>query len=569
MTKESIGGRAGERLRLRPWQRALLDALLTEARDGRLLYRTGLIGIARKNGKSAWSASLGLFGLFFGDQGYEVYSCAGDRDQARIVFNTAKAMVEMDPELRERCRVMRDAIVVNETQAIYRVLSSDAPRQEGLSPNLVIFDEVHVQPNDELWNVMELASGARHEPLMLGITTAGVRTDTRGEESLCYRLYQHGIDVAKGIAHDPTFFFAWWEPVLGAEADHRDPRTWAEANPGLGDIVSEADFYSTLARTPEPEFRTKRTNVFVTSQQAWLPYGAWDACEVQGRQLREGERVVLGFDGSYNNDSTALVACRVGRKPYVQTLRIWERPQDVPDWTVPIEEVENAIRAACAYYRVQEIECDPARWARSLQKLASEGLPIVEFPQTPERMVPATQRFYEAVMNKTVAHGNDPVLAKHLGNCVLKVTERGSRIVKVTKSAPAKIDAAVATVMAFFRAAGPATPAAGFLAAWRRELNPEEILDVDDPTPHATAAPPKKWTPKDYLLGPGAKMPTPALQCQHRWSPFPPQNCLRCTIPRAKWLEYLKEREEQHVAETKSKPTPQSPSEVTPYARGY
>jgi phage terminase large subunit-like protein len=167
--------------------------------------------------------------------------------------------------------------------------------------------------------------------------------------------------------------------------------------------------------------------------------------------------VVLGFDGSFNNDSTALVvvSCPQGEddKPYVDVVAAWEKPSDAGnEWSVPIFDVEDEIRKACRRWQVREIVCDPFRWARTYQVLEDEGLPVVEFPQSPARMIPATQRFYEAVLNKTLAHSGDPRLARHLSNCVLRTDSRGSRLSKDAKHSPRKIDLAVSAVMALERA---------------------------------------------------------------------------------------------------------------------
>ena len=453
MTKDSFAAPAGELLRMRGWQRHMLRHVFARREDSRLRHRQALVGVARKNGKSALGAAIGLGGLMLGPQGGEVYSCAGDREQARVVFGTARRMVELDPELSELLKLYRDAIEFPKTGSVYRVLSAEAYTKEGLNPHLVLFDEVHVQPNRDLWDVMALAMGARVEPLMLGITTAGVRTDSSGGDSLCYQLYQHGRRVAAGEVDDPQFFMAWWEPVLGMDADHRDETVWREGNPGYGDMVDPEDFASAVLRTPEAEFRTKRTNVFVSAAQAWLPHGAWDACE-ELREIPDGADVVLGFDGSFNNDSTALVAVECGPTPHVAVVELWERPASAGnEWQVPIFDVEEAIRQACRRWQVREIACDPFRWARTYQVLEAENLPIIEFPQSPAHMTPATQRFYEAVVNRTLTHTGDPRLARHLANTVLKTDARGSRLAKEHRNSNRKIDLAVAAVMALDRAA--------------------------------------------------------------------------------------------------------------------
>lgn len=454
VTKDSVGGDSGSLLVFRPWQRELMRQLLARRPDGRYRHRQALIGMPRKNGKSAVGAALAIFGLVSGPKGGEVYSIAADKEQARIVFGTAKKMIEMAPEMANSFNVYRDAIELPATGSVYRVLSAEAFTKEGLNPHLTIADEVHAQPTRELWDVMSLASGARVEPMMVGITTAGVKSDSTGGDSLCYGMYQYGEKIVRGEIDDPAFYFAWWGAPEGA--DHKDPAVWASANPGFNDIVSEEDFHSSVLRTPESEYRTKRMNQWVSTAQAWLPAGAWDECAAEGQTIPDGAEVVLGFDGSFNNDSTALVvvSCPEGDgKPFVDVVAAWEKPTDAgQDWSVPIVDVEAEIRAACRRWQVREIVCDPFRWARTYQILEAEGLPIVEFPQSPSRMVPATQRFYEAVMNQTVTHSGDPRLARHLANCVLRTDSRGSRLSKDAKGSPRKIDLAVSAVMALERA---------------------------------------------------------------------------------------------------------------------
>lgn len=453
ITKASVGGHAGDLIVLRPWQLSLLDALLAEDRDGRLRHRAALVGLPRKQGKSALGAGLALWSLFVGDAGGEVYSCAGTRDQARIVFGTAKRMVELDPELSQIAKVYRDAIEVPETGSVYRVLSREAGASEGLSPTFVVFDEVHVQPDDELWNVMQLGAGARHEPVLLGITTAGSRTDARGQDSLCYRLYNHGKRVVNGEVDDPSFFFAWWEPKAGSDADHTDPKVWAEANPGLGDLNSLEDFRSTLVRTPEPEFRTKRTNVWTVGAQSALPHGAWQKLAEPDRVVDPSTPVVLMADGSWSGDSTAIVAYSVEERPHLWVVDLFEKPDDSSGWRVPIAEVEEAIRVAARSMPVREIGMDPYRWQRSMQILEDDGLPMLEYQMASvDRMVKAWKLFYDSVLDESFTHSGDPRLARHVESMVLKVDYRGARPTKESKVSSRHIDLGVCAVAGLERA---------------------------------------------------------------------------------------------------------------------
>lgn len=450
ITKDSIGGKAGHYLQLRPWQREIIcDLFARDPLTGLYRHREGLIGIPRKNGKSQLFSAIGLWSLTEGPQGGEVYAVAGTKDQARILFGVAKRMVETEPELRNTLTVWKDVIECPDNGAVFRVLSSEAPLLEGLNPHLTLFDEVHVQPDRELWDVMSLAMGAREEPILAGITTAGARYDTRGEDSVCYQLYEHGKKVVTGEVADKSFYFRWYEPH-NPHADYRDPAIWAEANPGYGDLVSVADLKSVVQRTPEYQFRAKRCNQWLAATTTWLPYGAWDSRAYQ-REIPEHSDVILAFDGSFSHDSTGIVAVQVpesGGIPHVAVVGHWERTiNDGDDYRVPIVDVEDTIREACVRWNVTEIAADPYRWARSLQLLEAEGLPVVEFPQSPARMTPATNTFYEAVMNGGLTHDGDPRLARHMGNAILKTDSRGTRLIKETSKSKRHIDLAVCAVM--------------------------------------------------------------------------------------------------------------------------
>lgn len=446
---DSVGGRAGQPLLLMPWQKTLIRRIFAHRPDGRLRHRTALVGVPRKNGKSALASGIGLWATFLGVQGAQVYSCAADREQARIVFGTAKRMIEMSPEMSALARVFKDTIEVPANGAVYRVLSSEAYTKEGLSPTLTIFDELHALPNEDLWQVMSLAMGARVDPMLLAITTAGVRTDSTGQDSICYRLFQYGQRVASGEVKDDTFFMSWWSAPR--DADWRDPKAWRQANPGFGLVNDPADFESAVLRTPEAEFRTKRLNQWVNSQTSWLPTGAWEKLPVEGPPPEDTE-IVLGFDGSFNSDTTVIVGCEVDR-PHLFLVGLWEKdPTDRDDWRVDVHEVEQAILEACQRWRVREVACDPFRWRRTMEVLMEVGVPIVEYPSTnARRMVPACQTFYDHVVEARLSHDGNPVIARHLENTVIKRDHLGPRIVKETKQSPRRIDAAVAAVIALDR----------------------------------------------------------------------------------------------------------------------
>lgn len=486
------GTQRGQLVRLRMWQADLIcDVLRLVPGTRQRQYWTYLLLVPRKNSKSLLGAGLAIDGIL-DEPGAEVYSCAADKDQAKLIFGEVRAAVEMSPELDAKqgglLKVYRDAIEYPATGAVYRALSSEAFTKEGLNPSRVLFDELHAQPNDELWNVMNQGSDTRAQPLIIGISTFGKKTDANGDDTVCYQQYQYAKKVISGEVDDPRYGARIYETNDRARGfSYLDRAVWEAANPAFGDFLDPEKMAAVTRKLSEADFKTKRLNVWVTATKLWLPEGVWDKCEDAEQEIPDGVEVCLGFDGSFNNDSTALVVVRPGeelvfdpdapehadldederdrlaaelnaglRRPHIDVVQAWERPKDAPpDWSVPILEVEDAIRQACRRWQVREIVCDPARWARTYQVLEEEGLPVVEYPQSPQRMVPATQRFFEGVMNRTITHSGDPRLARHIGNAVVKNTTKGMMIFKETKGSPRKIDLAVASIIALDRACTP------------------------------------------------------------------------------------------------------------------
>lgn len=446
------GPLAGTLIHLRPWQRADILELLRLGADGKRVYRRGLWGRPRKNSKTLEGACLALYGLLGdGEIGAEVYSVAGDRDQARICFDMAVQMVRLtagtDHDLTSELTI-RDAqamILHKPSGSVYRALAADSATAEGYNPSFVVFDEVHVQPNSKLWAVMVNGSATREHACVLGITTAGYDLDT-----LCGKLYKMGKAGAV-----PGFMFRWYEPN-DPDCDWLDEKVWHDANPGLGDFQHIEDFRASAAeaaaRGAENEFRRYRLNQWTDSIEAWLPYGAWSKLSTTETPLVEGEAVVLGFDGSFSGDSTGIVACTTGRDaPYLETVAAWERPEGGEGWRVDIAAVEARVIELCKTYAVREVACDPYRWQRSMQVLEDAGIPIVEYPTTsPARMVRSTTIFADYVHEARLTHNGDPALARHLANVKIKSDFKGPRVVKGATNA--HIDLAVAAIIALDRA---------------------------------------------------------------------------------------------------------------------
>ena len=464
--KDGIAGRAGAALELRAWQKSLLEHLYARDEAGGYVARTALIGMPRKNGKSALSsAAIALYSLIAeGVQGAEIIVAAAEKEQARIVFGEARRMVETS-ELADEVTLYRDSIFVPSSKSVLRVVSAEAYSKEGLNPSRVIIDELHAHRDRSLFDVLSLAMGNRGNIAQLvAITTAGLRTDVSGQDSVAYQLYQYGKKVASGEVVDPSFFMAWWEAP--AEADYKSRDTWQVANPGFDDLVAESDFASAVLRTPEHEFRTKRLNQWVNVKNAWLPAGAWEDLADESVRLEPGDEYYLGFDGSWKNDSTSLI-CVIMPRFDGDVFRVfragsWEKDFTVNDdsWVIDKQEVANFVveftrnNPGC-----REMVCDPTYWQDEMWQWADAGVNVVEFPQTLAYQVPATAKLFEGIMSKKIRHNGDAALTRHIENCILKMDSKGgSRLTKDYRNPKLKIDNAVALMFAYSRASAKLEP---------------------------------------------------------------------------------------------------------------
>ena len=434
------GFRAGDSLQFTTWQKWLLRALFERTPEGRLRYRRALIGLPRKHGKSLMGSTIAVYGLIAGESGAENYVVAGDRQQARIIFNEAKTQVMSSPVLAAECKVYRDVIEMPRFGSILRVLSSEFKGQAGLNPSLVLFDELWNQSTSDLYDQMTLGSGARLEPLIVSITTAGYDLDT-----VAGRLYQYGKQCAAGEIDDPSFGFWWWEAPADCAID--DESAWRVCNPNLHERLLDIDDMRTaMKQTDEAAFRRWRLNQWVRTQESWLPAGAWEAC-TSDRALDDSLPVFVGLDMALKHDSIAVVIAQPQADGVTVTrAQIWQ-PRDEG---VDVAGVEQYLRSLHMRYTVQEIVYDPAYFQRSAEHLADDGLPMVEFPQSSQRMIPACGHAYEMIINKKVTHDGAPTFTDQVLSAAQRMTDQGWRLSK--GKSKRKIDAAIALVMALDRA---------------------------------------------------------------------------------------------------------------------
>jgi phage terminase large subunit-like protein len=403
------------------------------------LYLAGEAMVPTHN--STLGAALAIYALVaMGEDGAQVYSCAGDRKQASIVFDEAKRMVLAEPELASLIRVQRWHLE-GPRNSVYRVLSADAQLQQGLNPSFVVFDEVHVQPDRDLWDAMVLGMGARARPMIVGITTAGW-----DRTSLAWDLFERGRRGEIGF---------WWSEPRDSKADWQDPAVWREANPALGDFLFEEALVEDAKVTPEASFRRYHLNQWTTTHDAWLPHGAWDAIADPARSFAPDAPFVAFLDGSWSNDSTGIVACTLD-EPHLSVLGHWTPDEALGH--VDMGDIEARTREVLAMPGCRGLAFDPARFQDFFARLEADGHRVIEWPTNSlARMVPACQEFYASVMERKLTHDGDPRLASHVANAVLKEDRHGPRIVKEAKSSFRKIDLAVCAVGAYAEARRLAT----------------------------------------------------------------------------------------------------------------
>ena len=450
------GFRAGDPLLFTTWQKWLMRSLFERTEQGRLRYRRALIGLPRKQGKSLMLSAVGVYGLIAGEPGAENYVVAGDRQQARIIFNEAKQQVLGSRLLSTECKVYRDVIEMPRFGSILRVLSSEFKGQAGLNPSLVLFDELWNQRTPDLYDQLTLGSGARLEPLVVSITTAGYDLDT-----VAGRLYQYGKQCASGEIDDPTFGFWWWEAP--ADCDLNDRKAWRVANPNLAErLLDPEDMQTAVRQTDEAAFRRWRLNQWVRAQESWLPAGAWEAC-TSDQPLRADLPVWVGIDMALKHDSIAVVIAQPQDKGVVVRAQIWQ-PRDEG---VDVAQVEHYLHQLQAQYRVVEFVYDPAYFQRSAEHLADSGLNMVEFPQSSARMIPACGHAYSLIINHTVLHDGAPTFTDQVLSAAQRQTDQGWRLSK--GKSKRKIDACIALIMALDRATSRQTPTSSpsLMSVWQ------------------------------------------------------------------------------------------------------
>lgn len=443
-------------------------------------FREVYIEVPRKNAKSTLSSGIALYMLSAdGEHGAEVYSAATTRDQARIVFDDAKAMAERAPDMRTYLGVaiLTHCITVAHTSSKFSPLAAEASTQDGLNVHCAVIDELHAHRKRDLYDVIDTARGAREQSLLWLITTAG--TDRSG---ICYERRTHITKILDRVIEDPTMFGVIY--TIDDNDDPFDPGTWAKANPNWGVSVLADDMHAAARKASAMpsalnNFLTKRLNVWVNGESPWMDMRAWERCADVCMNMADfaGERCYMGLDLAQKKDFAALsiVFERNGTwyvftRLYLNELAVqesgnahlsgWARSGyvqvtdgDITDFDVLAEDM----RGYCHQFDVQEIAFDPALSMYFATKLIEEGLPLVEITQRAMFFTPPLIQVENLVLEKKLKFDGNPVLTWMVSNLVVKVS-KFNELRSPTKERPEnKIDGVMAMLMALGRAMAQST----------------------------------------------------------------------------------------------------------------
>jgi len=477
--KHSKGEWADQPFLLEEWERKIIRDVHGWRRtlDGTRRYRTVYIEVPKKNGKSTLVAGMGLDLTFTDNEPKaEVYSAAADTRQASIVFDEAKSMVESSPALDKRAKVFRRRIVNIKDGSFYEVLSADAYTKHGFNVHGVIFDELHTQPNRELWMTLKKGVAARRSPLVIAITTAGY-----DRESICWDQHEYALKVLD----DPNFDESFYAVIYAADEDDdwTDPKIWAKANPNLGvtvkiDFLEQECAIAKESPAEENAFRRLHLNQWTEQETRMIEMSVWDECGgVVDAEALKGRICYGGLDLASTSDLAAFLMVFPPEDddgPYRLMPKFWIPGNNIvkkglkdhvaydgwvragllnatPGNTIDFDYIRHDINELNRDYHIKEIAYDSWGAALLSSQLRDDGLEMYEFIQGWKSYAAPTKEFMALLLNRRLAHGNNPILRWMASNMVAKIDPAGN--MKPDKGkARQKIDGIVAAIMGLDRA---------------------------------------------------------------------------------------------------------------------
>lgn len=469
----------GQPFLLLDWQiETIRDVYGTVNELGLRQYRYSYLEVPKKNGKTTLIAGLGVYHLTNDGMQGQIYCCAADRAQATLVYKAAVGMIEQDEVLSELLIITdsRKEIRNAQTGTILKVLSAEAFTKHGINPTVVIFDELHAQPNRDLWDVMTFGAGAaRREPIWWVITTAG---DDPDKNSIGWEIHEKAVKIRDGELIDPT----WYVKIYGAEDDDDiwDEEVWYKANPSLGHTISieSVRTEAVSARSSEASeklFRWLRLNQWVSlKQHSWQPLTLWDKTngDWESSELI-GKRCYPGLDLSSTTDITAAVYLfppqdgfedwRFTHDAWIPDESMSERvlrdkvPYDrwvnqkylhaTPGNVIDYEFVEARLLSANEDFEIITLGTDPWNSRMLTQRLMREGIEVVEIGQNMKFMSPAMKMIERLMKSGHMTHEVNPLARWCWGN--VAVAMDGNENIKPMKNkSTERIDLTVALINA-------------------------------------------------------------------------------------------------------------------------
>lgn len=463
-------------LTLEPWQIFHLATFFgwVDA-EGLRRFKTSYGEFPRKNAKSTIASGVALYCLTAdGEEGAEVYSAATTREQAGIVWRDAKRMVERTAGLRERFGVSATAnsVSVEETASLFRPLSRDqGGNHDGLNVHCGVLDELHAHKTRDIFDVIETATGARDQPVIWIITTAGFN-----RSGICYEQRSYLIKVLAGTIVDDEYFGIIY--TLDETDEWTDPASWQKANPNWGVSVNKDDIARKARKAMEMSsaqnnFLTKHLNVWVNADTSWMDMVSWDACAVPDLSIDKyaGSPCWIAIDLAGKLDITSVAIVFRDGDGFAGFVRNYlpeeaaeaDRNSQYPGWAIDdllittpgnvtdYAWIENDLRDIAERFDVQEVAYDPWQSNYLATRLMEEGLPMVEFRQTVQNMSEPMKEFESLVISKKFKHDGNPVMTWMVSNVVAHLDAKEN--IYPRKEFPQnKIDGVVATIMALGRA---------------------------------------------------------------------------------------------------------------------
>lgn len=469
------GKGAGEPWKLMEWMEyEVIRPLFGYKRaDGTRLYRTMWLEVPRKNAKTTLAAGLALYGLLADNEpGAQIYMGARDRAQARLCFELARKMVNASPKLKSRCRAVRSYIEVPKTGSVLRTISGDALSQHGFNAHIAVLDEVHAHKNREIWDVLTSSVGARRQPIVIGITTAGVYDPNH----IAYELHEYAVRVANGEHDDSSFLTV----IYGADVDDQwdNPEIWKKANPSLNITVME-DFLKTevvkakVSPARQTTFSQLYLNKWTREVSRWLDMSIWDLCgeKIINPEDYKNRSCFVGLDLSTTIDMTAMVRLYPEEDESYTIIPHFWLPQDniyekekkdrlpythwaekgfltlTPGNVIDYKFIKHTIMEVADHSHIMELAYDAWNATAIITELQEMGMRVAPTRQGFATLSAPTKHLETLIMQKKINHGNNPVLRSHADGSLV-ITDPAGNIKPDKSRSITRIDGIVALIMA-------------------------------------------------------------------------------------------------------------------------